>query len=155
MKLISPSFRNGKAMPSKYTCDGANVSPAVVWADLPGRTRSLTLIVHDPDAPGGDWVHWVIFNMKPGMSGLGEGMPPEPVLDQGIRQGMNDFNQIGYSGPCPPQGRHRYVFRLFALDSELPLLSGATRKQILAAMSGHILEESELCALYERVLVRR
>src|SRR5205085_10030512 len=130
MKITSKAFNDGAEIPSKYTCDGENVSPPLAWDGAPDTAKSLALIVHDPDAPAGDWVHWVVFHLPPSVSELQEHVPPSESLPNGAMQGRNDFKKIGYGGPCPPSGSHRYLFRLYALDTALPLHSGATRQDL-------------------------
>jgi len=150
MTLQSPAFANGQEIPAKYGCRGEDISIPLVFRDVPSGARSLALIMEDPDAPSGLFVHWVIFDMPADLGGLPEGIPPAPILDLGIRQGVNDFGRIGYGGPCPPDRPHRYFLRLFALDVSLPLEPGATRAQLLEAMQGHILAEATLMGIYAR-----
>jgi Raf kinase inhibitor-like YbhB/YbcL family protein len=150
LTLTSPAFQNGGMIPRKYTCDGQDLSPPLEWAGAPEGTKSIALISDDPDAPMGTWVHWVIYNLPPGASSLPEGLAREPELEKGARQGMTDFRRVGYGGPCPPRGVHRYFFRLYALDAELPLKPGATKKELLKAMQGRILAEGELMGKYGR-----
>jgi Raf kinase inhibitor-like YbhB/YbcL family protein len=137
-------------IPAEYTCDGQDISPPLNWKNLPPGTKSLTLICDDPDAPVGIWVHWVVFNIPPEESGLAENVRPERELNNGMRQGNNDWRKIGYGGPCPPGGTHRYFFKLYALDTELDLEPGATDKAVLKAMKGHILAEAQLTGKYKR-----
>jgi Raf kinase inhibitor-like YbhB/YbcL family protein len=150
MKLTSSAFTEGAMIPAKYTCDGQNISPSLAWADAPGGTRALALICDDPDAPAGTWVHWVAFNLPPDTTGLAEAVPADKTLLTGGVQGMNSGRRIGYSGPCPPSGTHRYYFRLYALDNTLSLGSSATAKDVQAAMKGHILAEAQLMGRYKR-----
>jgi Raf kinase inhibitor-like YbhB/YbcL family protein len=142
MKLTSPEFKQGGAIPAKFTCDGADVSPALEIADVPENAKSLVLIVDDPDAPAKTWLHWLVYDISP-LSRIAEGDVPG-------KQGMNDFGKRDYGGPCPPSGRHRYFFRLFTLDGALDLKEGASRKDVEKAMEGHVLEKAELMGLYER-----
>jgi hypothetical protein len=137
-------------MPVKHTCQGADVSPPLAWEGEPRGAKSLALIVDDPDAPEQVWVHWVIFNIPPGMGMLDEGLANTPVLDNGTRQGRNDFGNFGWGGPCPPSGAHRYYFRLYALDAVLNLKAGVNKAQLIGAMKGHILSETLLLGLYEK-----
>ena len=148
--LKSAAFSEGGWIPEKYTCDGDNVSPPLEWSGLPLGTASLALICDDPDAPMGTWVHWVVFNIPPETDGLPENVPPERELKQGGLQGINDFRKIGYGGPCPPGGTHRYFFKLYALDCRLDLPAGITKAQLMAAMEGHILDQAVLMGRYSR-----
>ncbi|BCR04207.1 hypothetical protein DESUT3_12760 [Desulfuromonas versatilis] len=150
MRIDSGVFEQGGIIPAKYTCDGANVSPPLDWSGLPGGAASLALICDDPDAPVGTWVHWVAYNIPVDRPGFGEHIPGERQLADGCLQGHNDFKRIGYGGPCPPSGTHRYFFKLYALDCRLALAAGATKEQLLAAMKGHILGEAELMGTYRR-----
>jgi Raf kinase inhibitor-like YbhB/YbcL family protein len=144
--VSSSAFEEGKSIPSKHTCDGADVSPPLTLAGLPAETRALALIMDDPDAPGGDYVHWVLYGMPAGTTALVEGAPPA-----GARQGRNDFGKTNYGGPCPPPGKpHRYYFKVYALDAELTLADGASKKDLLNAMKGHILAEGQLMGTYQR-----
>jgi Raf kinase inhibitor-like YbhB/YbcL family protein len=150
MKLTSSAFTEGAMIPVKYTCDGQNISPPLAWTDVPGGTRALALIYDDPDAPAGLWVHWVVFNLPRDATGLPEGVPPDKTLAIGGVQGMNSGRRLGYGGPCPPSGTHRYYFKLYALDNALSLGSNATAKDLQAAMKGHILAETQLMGRYTR-----
>ncbi|MGH9407749.1 MAG: YbhB/YbcL family Raf kinase inhibitor-like protein [Terriglobia bacterium] len=151
LSLISSAFNAQGMIPSRYTCSGANVSPALMWANPPAGTRSFALIVTDPDAPGGTFTHWVAFNLPPGQHRLSEGLPQRAQIAAGGAQGSNDFPGIGYEGPCPPPGNpHHYFFRLYALDCRLPLKPGATRGQVERAMKGHVLGEAVLTGLFGR-----
>jgi Raf kinase inhibitor-like YbhB/YbcL family protein len=156
MKLISDGFGAGETIPARYTCDGPNLSPPVRWDEYPDGTRSFALIVDDPDAPAGTWVHWVLYGIDPHTSELPEGVSPEPTLPDGSRQGINDFRRLGYGGPCPPPGgAHRYFFRLYALDRSVDLVPGATKPELLEAMEGHVLDEADVMGLYDRSSGRR
>ncbi|MEJ5240861.1 MAG: YbhB/YbcL family Raf kinase inhibitor-like protein [Anaerolineales bacterium] len=139
----SPAFGHGQPIPPVYTCKGRDISPPLMWSDLPQGTKSLALIMDDPDAPMGTWVHWVIYNIPPTRTGLEEAIPADERLADGSLQGKNSWRRIGYGGPCPPSGTHRYFFRLYALDSMLSLAPGATKEQLLQAMQGHILAQAE------------
>lgn len=150
MELRSPVFDAGGSIPKKYTCDGPDLSPPLMWNTVPDRTQSLALICDDPDAPMGVWVHWVIFNLPADARELPESVPPQKMLTNGAKQGLNDFRKIGYGGPCPPSGEHRYFFKLFALDAKLALEAGAKKADLLKAMEGHILSESKLMGKYRR-----
>jgi Raf kinase inhibitor-like YbhB/YbcL family protein len=148
--LTSRAFSGGETIPVRHTCDGEDISPPLDWDDPPDRTQSLALIVDDPDAPGGTWVHWVLYNLPPDTNDLSEGVPPEAALPDGGQQGHNSSQQLGYRGPCPPSGTHRYVFTLYALDTQLEIPSGASKSQLLRAMEGHILAQAELMGRYTR-----
>lgn len=150
MEIKSSAFGSGEMIPAKYTCDGADFSPPLEWMKTPAGTRSFALICDDPDAPMGTWVHWVIFDIPPSATMLGEGIKREKDLPGGGTQGINDFRKIGYGGPCPPGGTHRYFFKLYALDTELGLKPGITKDQLLKAMRGHILAEAQLMGTYRR-----
>jgi len=150
MKIASSAFNEGQKIPSKYTCDGQDVSPPLEWDSLPDGTESFSLICDDPDAPRGTWVHWVVYDIPPHMKNLAENVPPDRELGSGIRQGKNDWLKIGYGGPCPPSGTHRYYFKLYALDTKLNLKPGLTKEQLLQAMKGHVLAEAQLMGKYQR-----
>jgi len=151
MNLTSTSFQEGSRIPAKFTCNGAGVSPQLAWSAPPAGTASFALLVTDPDAPGGTFVHWVLYNLPAGTRALPEGLPAEGQLPDGALQGRNDFGEIGYGGPCPPPGSpHHYVFTLYALDAKLNLPVGATRAQVEAAMQGHILASGRLVGLFQR-----
>jgi len=154
LRLTSSSFEHEKEIPTKYTCEGADRSPALAWTGVPQGTKSLALIVDDPDAPDPKapkmtWVHWVLFGIAPSVSGLAEGIT-SAELPPGAREGINDWKMPGYRGPCPPIGRHRYFHKLYALDA-LPALSGQPDKATLEqAMKGHVLEQATLMGTYEK-----
>ena len=149
--LKSAAFSEGGWIPEKYTCDGDNVSPPLEWSGLPAGTASLALICDDPDAPMGIWVHWLIYNIPAETNGLPEGVPAsKSTLDNGAIQGTNSWGRIGYGGPCPPSGTHRYFFRLYALGTKLELKPGATKAQVLSAMEGHVLDKCELMGRYSK-----
>jgi len=150
MKISSTAFKEGGMIPKKYTCDDVNVSPPLTFEGVPVDARSLALIADDPDAPVGTWVHWVIFNILPATKSLPENVPHDKILSSGARQGINDFRRIGYGGPCPPGGTHRYFFKLYALDIEPGLNAGISKKELLNAMRGHILTETQLMGKYKR-----
>ena len=150
IRVTSIVFQEGGTIPLKYTCDGEDISPPLAWSSAPEGTKSFALISDDPDAPMGTWVHWVIFNIPANATELHERIPPEGVLHNGAKQGMNDFRRIGYGGPCPPGGKHRYFFKLYALDTEIDILVGASKHELLRAMEGHILAEGELMGTYIR-----
>ena len=149
--LSSPAFPSGAEIPKANSCQGPDVSPLLTWIDHPPQTQSFALIVDDPDAPAGTWVHWVIWNIPPATHLLPENVPRSARLQSGALQGRNDFGKTGYNGPCPPPGKtHRYFFRLYALDANLTLQPGATRQQLDAAMQGHIIGKAEHMGTYRR-----
>ena len=151
LTLSSPSFSNGGNIDKKFTCDGADVSPELSWKEPPAGTKTLALLVDDPDAPVGNWNHWTLWNLPGGSRGLLESVSKEARLPDGTQQGQNDFRKIGYNGPCPPPGKpHRYYFKLFALDTKLDLKPGTTKKDLEAAMKGHILAQGEWMGRYGR-----
>ena len=150
MEVTSAAFSEGGTIPAKYTCDGQNISPPLAWTSAPGGTKSLALIMDDPDAPIGVFVHWVLYDVPAGERKLVENIPQTKTLTNGARQGMNGRKQIGYTGPCPPSGTHRYYFKLYALDTTLNLQPGATKEQALAAMKGHIVAQGQLMGRYKR-----
>ncbi len=151
MQLSSSAFTEGQPIPAKYTCDDKNVSPPLKWEGVPGGAKSLVLIADDPDAPGGMWVHWVLFDVPAAMSELPEDLPKTQYAPGGARQGLNDFKHLGYGGPCPPPGKpHRYFFKLYALDASLGLKPGATKKEVERAMEKHVLAEGQLMGTYKR-----
>ena len=151
MQLTSSAFTAGRTIPSEYTCEGENRSPALAWRGVPAQARSLALVVDDPDAPRRRWVHWVLYDLPPTADGLPEAVPPDAERSDGARQGRNDFGQLGYGGPCPPPGpAHRYVFTLFALDVSLGLPAGATRAEVSRAMEGHVLATASLIGTFGR-----
>jgi Raf kinase inhibitor-like YbhB/YbcL family protein len=149
-EIMSPAFAKGEAIPRKYTCDGGEMSPPLSWRNAPPETRSFALIADGPDAPMGTWIHWVLYNMPAQVNSLPEGVLIGPSLPDGGQQGKNGSGQLGYQGPCPPSGTHRYFFRLYALDKLLKMSPGASREQLLKAMTGHILAQAELVGSYTR-----
>jgi Raf kinase inhibitor-like YbhB/YbcL family protein len=150
-QLTASDFSPGGTIPVRFTCSGENVSPALTWTQPPAGTRSLALIVDDPDAPAGTWVHWVVYDLLASLRRLPEGVPRTERLRDGGQQGSNDFRKTGYGGPCPPPGKpHRYFFHLYALDAPLSLPDRATRAEVDAAMRGHILAEARLMGRYGR-----
>jgi Raf kinase inhibitor-like YbhB/YbcL family protein len=151
--LTSPAFRDGAAIPAQHTCDGADVSPQLAWEGAPPGTAAFALIVDDPDAPAGTWVHWVLYNLAGNLAALPEDVPKKDQPKQlgGALQGKNDFRRVGYGGPCPPPGRpHRYFFKLYALNAALPLRAGATKQEVERAMAGHVIGEARLIGTYAR-----
>jgi Raf kinase inhibitor-like YbhB/YbcL family protein len=151
MPITSAAFLDGEPIPRVHTCDGQNTSPPLKWNNVPRGAQSLVLICEDPDAPSGAFVHWVLYNLPATVSELPAGLPAADELPNGARQGRNDFQRIGYSGPCPPSGGpHRYFFRLYALDTEMRLAAGMTWKQLARCMEGHILAAGQLMGTYKR-----
>ncbi|MGP8201030.1 MAG: YbhB/YbcL family Raf kinase inhibitor-like protein [Limisphaerales bacterium] len=151
LHLTTTAFAEGQPIPQRHAFDNQDLSPALQWSGVPPAARSLALICDDPDAPVGTWVHWVIYDLSPATAGLSEGVPKSPELADGAKQGMNDYKRIGYGGPCPPPGKaHRYFFKLYALDTELKLKPGVTKKDLLKAMDGHVLAEGQLMGTYQR-----
>ncbi len=153
LTLDSRAFTAYSDVPPRYTCDGADVSPPLMWHELPPGTQSLALIVDDPDAPDPEhpkmtWVHWVVYNIPATMLGLAENAAARPP--PGVQQGTNDWKRIGYGGPCPPVGKHRYYHKLYALDTMLPERDGLTKAEVEAAMQGHVLAMAELVGTYRR-----
>jgi len=149
-KLTSTSFKEGQPIPRQHTCDGVNISPALEWGGAPRAAKTFAIICDDPDAPSGTWVHWVLYNLPADRIGLVENVPAtEKVPGDGL-QGKNDFQKIGYGGPCPPSGTHHYFFKLYALDGELSLKAGATKAELLKAMEGHTLAQTQLMGTYRR-----
>jgi Raf kinase inhibitor-like YbhB/YbcL family protein len=149
-ELTSSSFTHEESIPSRFTCDGEDVSPALQWGDPPPGTQSFALIMDDPDAPAGTWVHWVLYGLPAQARALPEGVVPDTELADSSRHGENSWGRSGYGGPCPPSGTHRYFFRLYALDTVLDLDSGASKEQLLQAMEGHIVAQTELMGTYSR-----
>jgi Raf kinase inhibitor-like YbhB/YbcL family protein len=150
MRLTSPVFKHDGEIPSKYTCDGDDVSPPIEWSDIPSDARTLALICDDPDAPKKDFSHWVLFNIPPTAAALPEHVAARQELPDGSRQGTNDFGKVGYGGPCPPSGTHRYRFTLYAIDTELRVPQASARNDVEAAMKGHVLETAQLTGAYTR-----
>jgi Raf kinase inhibitor-like YbhB/YbcL family protein len=144
MKLLSAAFEDGEAIPSEYTCDGSDISPPLSFSSIPENTKSLVLIVDDPDVSTGTWVHWLVWNIPANKSSFSKG---ENIT---FPQGKNDFENLNYGGPCPPSGTHRYFFKLYAVDTMLNINKGATKEQLESAMSGHIIEEAQLIGTYSR-----
>jgi Raf kinase inhibitor-like YbhB/YbcL family protein len=150
-ELTSSAFKEGERIPDRYTCEGEDVSPPLHWSVPPAATKSFVLIADDPDAPGGTWVHWVIYNLSLDLRGLPEGVPATDHWLNGALQGLTDFKRVGYGGPCPPPGKpHRYYFKLYALDVVLNLKSRATKSRVLEACEGHVLAEAQLMGRFGR-----
>lgn len=148
LSLTSKDFVQGGALPQIVACDGKNISPDLSWTDIPAGTKSLALTLEDPDAPmAGGFDHWVLFNLPPDLKGLSQGMTDFP---KGTGMGSNGTKKTGYYGPCPPTGKHRYYFRLYALDKALELPEGATKQQVLDALKGHVVGQTELMGTYEK-----
>jgi hypothetical protein len=151
LSVSSTAFQEGGRIPDKYTCQGQDISPPLVWGEPPAGTQSLALIVDDPDAPAGVFTHWVLFNIPSDSRELPEAVPTQAELPSGARQGKNDFGKIGYGGPCPPSGNlHRYQFTIYALDQTLDLKAGVSKSQLVDAMQGHILARGQLTGTYQR-----
>lgn len=151
LTLKIEAFSNGGEIPKKFTCSGRDVSPALMWTGVPSGAHSLALIVEDPDAPGGVWTHWLIWNIPVQASDLPEGVPGEEVLANGAHQGTNDFKRVGYGGPCPPPGKpHRYFFKLYVLDTRLNLPATTRKRELEALLKGHILAQMEYMGTYQR-----
>jgi hypothetical protein len=152
MKLSSTAFDEGGMLPPRFTCDGDGVSPPLEWKDVPDGTQAFALICEDPDAPGGVFTHWLLYNLPAGSRELGEGLPKDAVLSIGARQGTNSFGKLGYGGACPPLGHneHRYSFKFYALDANLSVDPGARKDHLLDAMRNHVLAEAKLMAKYKR-----
>ncbi|MBZ5698343.1 MAG: YbhB/YbcL family Raf kinase inhibitor-like protein [Acidobacteriia bacterium] len=149
-RLTTTAFQNGGLIPKKFTCDGPDISPALAWTEPPAGTKNLAVIVDDPDAPAGTWVHWVLYDLPGDARELGEGVGKDRQVPDGARQGRNDFGKIGYNGPCPPKGRpHRYFFKFYALDRKTNLKAGANKAELERAMNGHILAETELVGRFQ------
>lgn len=145
MKIISPVFENNTKIPSKYTCDGENVNPPLEFVQVPKIAKSLVLIVDDPDAPSKTWVHWVVYNINPKTTKVDENSIPQDGIE-----GMTDFGKLGYGGPCPPSGNHRYFFKLCALNISFELFPSMTKKNLEKKMQDHVLAQAELIGLYSR-----
>jgi hypothetical protein len=151
MQLNSAAFTEGGAIPAKHTCDAKNVSPPLKWSGVPASAKSLALIVDDPDAPVGTWVHWVLYDLPATTTGLAEDLPRSQYVTGGAKQGLNDFKHLGYGGPCPPPGKpHRYFFKLYALDAVLDLKPGLTKRDLEQAMEKHLLAQAQLMGTYQR-----
>lgn len=151
LELQSPAFGFGEPIPKQYTGLGKDISPPLEWKGVPEKTRSLALVVEDPDAPAGIWTHWLVYGLSGSLQGLAEDQPKSQYLPGGARQGLNDFGRLGYGGPLPPPGPpHRYYFRLYALDCDLDLQPGARRKDVLRALEGHVLAEGVWMGTFRR-----
>jgi Raf kinase inhibitor-like YbhB/YbcL family protein len=150
LTLSSPAFKSGAAIPAQCSCDGADQSPALSWRGAPAGAQRFALIVDDPDAPAGTWVHWVVYDLPADTAELPAGVAKDATLPNGAAQGVNDFHRVGYNGPCPPPGKaHRYVFTLYALDGPTGLQPRATKADVLRAITGHVLAHGELRGTYK------
>jgi Raf kinase inhibitor-like YbhB/YbcL family protein len=152
LELTSDAFANGQSIPVKYSCKGKNISPALAWNEPPAGTQSFALIVDDPDAPMGTWVHWVLFNIPANSRRLQEDLPitEKNTEPNAISVGKNSWGDLRYGGPCPPSGTHRYYFKLYALDTIISLSPGATKEQVLKEMQGHVLAQAELMGTFSK-----
>jgi Raf kinase inhibitor-like YbhB/YbcL family protein len=151
ISISSEGFKSGDVIPDIYTCKGKDISPSFSWKGIPAGTKSIALIMEDPDAPGATFVHWVLYNVPAQTQKLPEGMPHDKILADGSIQGMTDFGRTGYGGPCPPPGKlHRYYFKIYALDSMIDLAPGASKKRLENEMVGHILAKGEVMGTYKR-----
>jgi len=149
--LSSTAFKAGGEIPRQHTCEGADLSPPLSWTGSPGGTQRFALIVDDPDAPVGTWVHWVLYDLPADSTQLPQSVPAAETLPSGAQQGTNDFRKVGYGGPCPPPGKpHRYFFKLYALDAPTALKPRATKADVLRAIDGHVLGQAELMGTYKR-----
>jgi Raf kinase inhibitor-like YbhB/YbcL family protein len=149
LKLMSRAFQNQGVIPEKYSKQGGNISPPLAWTGVPEETTSLALIMDDPDAPSGVFVHWLVYGISPHTTELEEGLPPTGQLPNGARQGVNGYGDLGYGGPQPPSGTHRYFFHLYALDTDTDLPAGLTRQELDGAIEGHVIEEAQLMGRYQ------
>ena len=150
LKVTSTAFEDSGIIPAKFTADGQDISPSLAWDGVPDGTKSIAIICDDPDAPMGTWVHWLVWNIPPEVTGLDEDTAPDAELTDGARQGTTDFGRTGYGGPAPPSGVHRYFFKVYALDTMLDLRAGAIKPDLEKAMKGHILAQGQLMGKYTR-----
>lgn len=151
LTVTSSAFRANQTVPREHTCEGADRSPALAWSGAPAGTAAFAIVMDDPDAPRGTWVHWVLWNLPASEHALAPGVPPLERLENGASQGRNDFRRIGWGGPCPPPGpAHHYSFRVYALDAPLELAAGASKASLERAMQGHVLAQGELVGTYAR-----
>ena len=150
MKMFCPEFKHGEPIPSRYTCDGEDISVSIGWLDIPENTKSLALIMDDPEAHNGTWVHWLVYNMPPTRKALPSACPNDATLDDGSLQGLNSWGRTGYGGPCPPTGNHHYFFKLYALDCRLDGKDRLTKEALLNEMQGHIIDQTEIVGTYHR-----
>jgi Raf kinase inhibitor-like YbhB/YbcL family protein len=149
INLSTPAFEDEGMIPQEYTCNSDNISPPLNWEAIPDGTKSLALTVEDPDAPGGTFVHWVLYDLPPDVQGLPENLPHDKAFAVGGTQGINSTDQMGYMGPCPPRGTHRYYFTLYALDAKLNLPAGETKDRLIEAMEGHIIGQGQVMGRYK------
>ncbi|MBZ2166034.1 YbhB/YbcL family Raf kinase inhibitor-like protein [Methanobacterium spitsbergense] len=149
IQITSEIFKNGEPIPDRYACNGVNVSPSLEWDSVSGTVK-YAIICEDPDAPSGTWTHWVIFNIPSDTTGLSEWVMEREELENGAKQGLNDFGTVGYRGPCPPDGTHRYYFTVYALDTEIEIPAKITKQDLLKAMKDHIIDEGSLMGRYTR-----
>jgi Raf kinase inhibitor-like YbhB/YbcL family protein len=150
IRVTSTAFDDGGMIPPRYTCDGDDISPPLRWDAAPDGTRSIALIADDPDAPMGTFVHWVLYGLPPDVRELPEGLPDDETLSNGAKQGTTGFGRIGYGGPCPPSGTHRYYFKVYALNVQIDLRAGESKASLLKAMDGHILAQGQVMGKYKR-----
>ena len=150
LKLECAAFGDGEEIPGKYTCDGENISPALSWSGVPKNTNSLALIFEDPDAPKKIWAHWILYNIPKDLRAIDEHISETAILLSGAIHGINDFGKFGYGGPCPPEEKHRYFLKLYALDELMRFKPGFKRNELLEAMEGHIIEEAQVMGVYQR-----
>lgn len=150
IKITSPVFNQGEEIPVRYSCNDVNVSPPLDWEGIPENTESITLIFDDPDAPSGTFVHWIIFNLPSDIRGLPEHVMGRELMNDGSKHGLNTYGLVGYNGPCPPKGTHRYFFKLYALDVKLDLPPLVQKDELLEVMDGHILDQGELMGVFTR-----
>ncbi len=151
LQITSTAFSEGQPIPAKYSCEDRDISPPLQWTNAPANTKSFALIMDDPDAPVGTWVHWVLYDLPPTTTGLPEDVVKTQFIAGNAKQGLNSWPRLGYGGPCPPPGKpHRYFFKLYALDRMLDLKPGLTKKDVEAAMKGHVLAEGQLMGTYQR-----
>lgn len=150
MEITSSAFKDGDSIPSKYTCDNLDISPPLKWSKEPEDTKTFALICDDPDAPGGTWVHWVVYNIPGTMYEFEEDIAKNGLFQNNALQGKNDFGNNNYGGPCPPGGTHRYYFKIYALDATLGAQPGITKRELLKLMDGHILDQGQLMGRYKR-----
>ena len=151
IQIASTAFTDGQPLPNRHTLDDQNISPDLEWSNVPSSAKSVALICDDPDAPAGTWVHWLVYNLTPSMTGMPEGQPKTLKLDNGAEQGINDFKRAGYDGPRPPPGKpHRYFFTIYALDMHPAIIPGLTGKELRKAMDGHIIAEGRLIGTYQK-----
>ncbi|MFC1854805.1 YbhB/YbcL family Raf kinase inhibitor-like protein [Candidatus Dependentiae bacterium] len=148
INVSSSAFSDGDTLPINYTCEGKDISPPISWSNLPPNTKSVALVCDDPDAPMGTWVHWVLFNIPVNVTSLEEGVDETTI--SGVVRGNNSWNRVGYGGACPPSGKHRYIFRVYAFDTTLSIKEGSTKIELADAMKGHVLGEGELMSKYAR-----